>query len=465
MKLNRVFLNTCLVAAGVLICSPALAEDVQPLTDVLRTPDSAALGVVLRTSSSLYSGGSTRVDVLPLVVFEGDRFFLRTNRAGIKLLDEGNRSAGQRIDVFVERRLEGFSTEKLPASLVGMAARDPGLDIGLSYQQRQSWGTWRAELVKDVGNASRGLEARLGYSNEWRSGRWSLRPDAALSWRDAKLNNYYYGVLPGEATTNRAAYAPGSGLQAELGLYGSYDWSEKWRLLGGVSASTVGLSAKNSPIVNKRLVPSVYIGAAYDFGGYKRPSSAPSSPTYVKLLYGKATEDSCHLARIITARCLSTAKVNATNIVGLQVGKPFVQGFNGLPLDFIGYLGLTYHDERGLQANSAQADVFMKASYYGFPWSDRVKTRLGLGLGLSAAQRVPYIEVSSQKDKATSKLLLYLDPTIDVSLGDLIGKPSLKETYLGFGVSHRSGVFGSSRLLGKVSGGSNYLYSYVETAF
>ena len=392
---------------------------------------------------------------------------MRSSRAGIKLLDQGNRSDGQRLDIFIERRLEGFTTEKPPASLVGMAGRDPGLDLGLSYQQRQSWGTWRAELVKDVGNASRGFEARLGYSNEWRSGRWSLRPDVALSWRDAKLNNYYYGVLLNEATASRAAYVPGSGVQAQLGVYGTYDWSEKWRLLGGVSATVLGSSVSDSPIVDKRVLPSVYVGAAYDFGGYKRATSSgsPSSPTYVKLLYGKATEDSCHLARIITARCLSTAKVNPTNIAGVQIGKPFVQGFNALPLDFTGYVGLTYHDERGLQADSAQVDVFMKGSYYGFAWSDRVKTRLGLGLGLSAAQRVPYIEVASQKTKATSKLLFFMDPTIDVSLGDLIGKPSLKETFVGFGVSHRSGIFGSSRLLGNVSGGSNYIYSYVETTF
>ena len=443
----------------------AQAEDIQPLTDALQTPDSATLGLALRTSTSLYTGGSTRVDLLPLVVYEGDRFFVRSSRAGIKLFADGNSNAGQRVDFFLERRLEGFSTEKLPASLIGMAKRDSGLDVGLSYQQRQSWGTWRAELLKDAGSASRGFEARLGYSDAWRSGRWSLSPDVALSWRDAKLNNYYYGVLPNEATASRAAYAAGSGVQAQLGLHGSYDLSEKWRLLGGLTASVLGSAAKGSPIVEKRLLPSVYLGAAYDFGGYKRPASAPNSPTYVKVLYGKATEDGCHLARIITARCLSTAKINATSIAGLQIGKPFVQRFNDLPLDFIGYVGLTYHDERGLQANGAQADVFMKAIYYGFGWSERIKTRLGLGLGLSAAQRVPYTEVSSQKSKTTSRLLLYLDPTVDVSLGDLLGKPSLKETYLGFGVSHRSGIFGSSRLVGNVSGGSNYIYSYVETAF
>jgi outer membrane protein len=50
-------------------------------------------------------------------------------------------------------------------------------------------------------------------------------------------------------------------------------------------------------------------------------------------------------------------------------------------------------------------------------------------------------------------------------VGDLIGVRSLKQTYLGFGVSHRSGIFGASPLLGNVSGGSNYIYSYVESAF
>jgi outer membrane protein len=34
---------------------------------------------------------------------------------------------------------------------------------------------------------------------------------------------------------------------------------------------------------------------------------------------------------------------------------------------------------------------------------------------------------------------------------------------VGVGLSHRSGIFGSSQLLGNINGGSNYLYGYVET--
>ena len=465
MKKPHPLFNSFLLACAAVLCLPAAADGIEPLTDILSTPGSAGLGVALRASTSPYLGGGTRYDLVPLYLYEGERLFLHANRAGIKLFNDGDRSAGQRFDLFVEQRFEGFPAENLPTSLAGMTPRESGIDLGLAYRLRRSWGTLRAELVKDVGSASRGHEARLGYGYEWRSGPWSLRPDVLVSWRDAKLNNYYYGVRANEAIAGRTAYAAGSGTQAQLGLYGSYDVSERWRLLAGVSATMLGASVKNSPIVQKRVQPAVYIGAAYDFGSHKQQWNEPTSATYIKLLYGKATEDGCHLARIITARCLSTAKINATHISGIQMGKPFIESLNGWPLDFAGYVGLTHHNERGLQANGLQLDVFMKALYYGFPWSERVKTRLGVGVGLSVAQRVPYTEVTSQNGKTTSRLLSYLDPTIDISVGDVLGVRSLKETFLGFGVSHRSGIFGASRLLGNVSGGSNYIYTYVESAF
>ena len=98
------------------------------------------------------------------------------------------------FDLFVEQRFKAFPAENLPASLAGIAPRDLGIDLGMAYRLRQSWGTLRAELVRDVGSASRGYEARLGYGYDYRSGRWSLRPDVSVSWRDARLNNYYYGV-------------------------------------------------------------------------------------------------------------------------------------------------------------------------------------------------------------------------------------------------------------------------------
>ena len=453
-----------LVAAGVSGLTPAHADaGLEPLTNILSTPGSAGLGVVTRFERSPYREAGNRYDVLPLYLYEGERFFLHANRYGVKLLSGDD---AHRVDLFAEQRLEGFPADRLPAILAGMATRDSGIDLGLSWRYRQPWGTLQAEFLHDVGGFSKGSEFRLGYTYDWRSGPWTLRPSLGLALRDDRLNNYYFGVRPAEATPGRAAYSPGAGLNVSLGLYGSYEVSQRWRLLAGVSATVLDSSLKDSPIVQKRVLPGVYVGAAYDFGGHQREWTQDGSPTWFKLLYGKSTDDGCHLIKVLTAQCLATASVNPTSISGLQVGKPFLQNVNGWPLDFVGYAGVTSHNERGLQANGLQLDLFMKAFYTGFPWSDRVKTRLGMGVGLSLAQRVPYIEASSQaaSGKPGSRLLNYLDPTIDISLGDLVGSRRLKDTFIGVGVSHRSGVFGASRLLGNVNGGSNYLYTYVESA-
>jgi len=40
-----------------------------------------------------------------------------------------------------------------------------------------------------------------------------------------------------------------------------------------------------------------------------------------------------------------------------------------------------------------------------------------------------------------------------------------RDTYVGVGVSHRSGAFGKSQFLGNVNGGSNYIYVSFETTF
>jgi outer membrane protein len=85
---------------------------------------------------------------------------------------------------------------------------------------------------------------------------------------------------------------------------------------------------------------------------------------------------------------------------------------------------------------------------------------------MSYAQKIPLMEQRdlAERGRNTSKVLQTFDPTMDVSIGDLLGSKQWKETYVGLGVSHRSGIFGSSQLLGNVNGGSNYIYAYLETS-
>jgi outer membrane protein len=435
----------------------AAAAQTSPLGDLLVAPGSAGLGAMIRSERSPYEGAGFSQDLVPLYLYEGKRFFLHPTRAGLKLSDDGR----QRVDLFLDFRFEGFPAGSIPASLAGMQARESTTDLGLSYAYRAAWGKLKAEFVHDALNVTEGEELRLGYSYDWDSGRWHLRPTLVLMQRSARLNNYYYGVRAEEATASRPQYMPGAGTDAWVGLYGYYDLTRGWRLLGGLGTTVYDRRVRASPIVRDASRPTLFLGAAYDFGSYHH-AFEEKEPLIVKLLYGKSTD--CNLINTMTLRCASVNTVDNTRIAGIELGRPFITRAHGWPLDFVGYVSLLQHDENGLQADSWQANAYMKAYYYGFPWSERVRTRIGFGVGASYAQRVPYVEARDlgRRERSTSRLLSYLDPSIDVSVGDLIGVRSLKETYLGFGVSHRSGVFGASRLFGSVNGGSNYIYTYVE---
>lgn len=431
---------------------------------VLEEPGSAGLGFVFRTESSPYLGADTRDDFLPLYLYEGERFFLRANEAGMRVWRDDTMG----VEAFVERRLEGFPEDELPASLEGMAYRNTGADLGARfYVQGDAW-RWDVSLRQDVSGESNGTEVRLGYAYAWKSDRWRLQPVAYASWRSADLNDYYYGVESFEARPDRATYDAGAGWNATLALYGQYRILQNWSLVGGAYATHVASEIRDSPITeDDSLRWGVMAGAVYDFGNGQVRWDDDGAPTYVKVFYGRDSGEGCHLVRIMTLQCVSLNSVDPTDIAGVHVGRPFVSRLNDWPLDFIGYVGILRHLEKGRQPNGWQIDAYMKAFWYGFPWSHRVNTRLGFGAGVSYAERVPYTEVTAQarREKNTSKLLNYLEPSIDVSVGDLFGSKRWHDVYFGFAVSHRSGIFASSELLGAVDGGSNYIYAYVEAGF
>ncbi len=446
------------LASCISLSSQFAAATSDPLAGILSVPGGAGLGFATRMENSPYRGGGTRNDLLPLYLYEGKYVYLHAYRVGLKLSDVDD----NRFDVFLAHRFEGFPYDKTPPSLIGMTGRAPGADFGVSYQRSGSWGAVYAEYLHDITGASLGHELHLGYNYEWKGDGWRLRPHLMLAARDARLNNYYYGVQPSEATASRPAYQPGSGLNRQLGLYGAYNLTERWRLLAGIDATWWAKGVRDSPIVDNRVQIAKALGLMYDFS----PEHAiwpENNPLIIKVLYGKSTD--CNLVSIMRFSCTSTKTSDQTRVSAVEVGRPFIEGLNGWPLDVIGYLGLLHHSERGFQQDFWQIDADMKVFYFGFPWSDLVRTRIGFGLGISYAQKVPFVEQRDQalRGRNASKLLNYLDPSIDVSVGDLFGIRTLRETYFGFGVSHRSGIFGSSQLLGNVNGGSNYIYSYVES--
>src|SRR5438046_9865830 len=86
-----------------------------------------------------------------------------------------------------------------------------------------------------------------------------------LSARDARLNDYYYGVSASEAAADRPAYRPGAGVNGTVGLNARYDLTDTWHFFAGVCATLWASGVRKSPIVEDRAQLAAYGGLAYEF--------------------------------------------------------------------------------------------------------------------------------------------------------------------------------------------------------
>jgi outer membrane protein len=112
-----------------------------------------------------------------------------------------------------------------------------------------------------------------------------------------------------------------------------------------------------------------------------------------------------------------------------------------------------------------QVNGGIKAYWKKFPWSKLVRTRFGVGEGLSYVYDKLDLEMqnTNKKDsKSDSHILNYLDFTASFNLKDITRWDALENYYAGMGISHRSGIFGT---INGVNGGSNFYTFFLEAEF
>src|SRR3989440_8528367 len=186
-----------------------------------------------------------------------------------------------------------------------------------------------------------------------------------------------------------------------------------------MSATLWAAGVRRSPIVEDRVQLAAYGGLAYEFTPTPIRDDRDRVPLIFKVLHGRSSP--CNLLPIMELRCRSISTDDRTSVDSFEVGRPFIESPHGWPVMIAWYAGLLRHEERGLQPDFWQLNGYLKAFYWGFPWSGRVRTRIGFGGGLSYAQRVPFVGARGQglRNRNTSKLLQDVDPPVDVSVGGL----------------------------------------------
>lgn len=423
-----------------------------------------SIGVGYRGGTVPYIGEDKEDDVLPLIIYNGDTFFIDGSRVGFHLYQSPQWFASS----YVSYRFGGFNEED-SAALVGMDRND-GMDGRFALTRLTQYGNFTVDIGADISNNSQGWDSEISWGKRFEYGNFYMRPWLSLTYENDELTNYYFGVTEQEALINRPAYKVKSAVEWHYGIDMSYQIAQHHFVGLNMQYSQLKSTKIDSPIVVDKGKFSTFLSYRYEFNDYQYELDHSSSLTkgltqgewYWRVAAGRHTDTTFN--KLLRFQDMFKPEERGTGLVSVFVGKKLGDSFFSLPLDVYVTGGIARRLENDLQDDFNEYALGFKVYFSKFPWSDKIKTRVGIAQGVSYAAKVPFVEKEhvEGKNRSASKFLNYLDFSWDVSVGDVFNVPKLKECYFGWSVHHRSGIFASADIYGNVDGGSNVNTLYLQ---
>lgn len=423
-------------------------------------------------------------DVIPLLFYDGDLFFIRGLTGGVKVYSN---------DAWQFSLIGQYRYFDIPDDYQNLVQGN-ALDIGGQLKYRFSKNL-EANFEALSDQHSR-LYTSLNTRYYWKAGSWELFPYADLRYKSADFNDYYYGLdgfndpaIPASILNNKI----GSAFDLRVGSELRYHVTSNLYLLGRAQFTALDSKTRNSSSIEDGTYGELYMGVAFFNDITDRKASSLRAKPYIRVGHGWGTPSS--LGEIIGFNVEDDAQDN--QLTSIFYGHPIADSLFGIEaLDIYLTTGYVYHhssdpysqtltpgegintpDSVGLGNNpcdgvnpctitydkqpTSEYVLGIKA-YYNMYWP--MHWRLGFAEGLSYIESVSNLEQREMDKKGyrSSQLMNYIDLTADFSLGDIIGVDAMNEIYLGGGIHHRSSIFESSSAFGRVKGGSNYLFLYLQ---
>jgi MipA family protein len=447
-----------LALGSLLAAPPSLATDVHTIPIIYAPEGTPALGGGLRLSNNPTVGDLDAVDLVPLYLYEGRYLYAHGTEFGAHLF----RNETFRFGALARYRFLRIEAGDDPR-LEGLEDRDQTLDGGLSAQVRGGWGQLQGEWLTDLLGRHEGEEFNLTYRFRFERGDLKLSPFITSSWQDRDLVGYYYGISAEESGPGLPAYDPGSARNFTYGLNTWYQVTDRVFLFGNVGFTSFDKTIHRSPLVDERQQVEAFIGSGYLFGSVRKQDRVPYARVgewSYRVNAGWLVEENI-FPYLMVGDWKGSSRTN-TPIGGFTLGK-LLSG--GPRVDFHGKLALFRHFERDNQPDFWNYTAYIMAMGKGYlPWSDELAFRYGFGFGISYAERVPTVEVIKQTSKGENyaRLLNYLEFQADVPIDRFVRWKPLRNCFTGVTVVHRSGIFGTSDILGNVSGGSDWVTLHLE---
>jgi outer membrane scaffolding protein for murein synthesis (MipA/OmpV family) len=219
-----------------------------------------SIGFAGGMNERVYRDVDNKVRGFPMVTYEGEYVHVFGPGVDVKLPSAGPvtfRLRGKYIG-------EGYESGDSPV-LRGMSDRDSSFWVGGVATWRTDWVRLSAEVLTDAMNNSKGNRAKLQIDRRFATGAFGVTPRLAAEWVDSNYVDFYYGVSANEVIAGRPGYQGDSAVNTEAGI--RLDWRPalSHSVFVDLSATRMGGSIQDSPLVEKSTQYGVGFGYFYRF--------------------------------------------------------------------------------------------------------------------------------------------------------------------------------------------------------
>lgn len=234
-------------------------------------PPRWGLGVGAIVNDSPYAGEGTRVMPIPLVSYNGERFYVRIGGAGWRIVENDSFE----LTAVGKLRFDGFEVDDLGREELArngvdyrlLEDRDKAFDIGLNMKWAGRAGEIEVELLADATDTSGGQEVSIQYGYPIELGKGTLTPNVGVTWQSKDMANYYYGTLPEEVARGVLDYKPGAVTLPSTGVSYFRPIGENWSLIAFAKYTLLPDEIQDSPFIEPDAdgTASIFVGFSRGF--------------------------------------------------------------------------------------------------------------------------------------------------------------------------------------------------------
>jgi len=264
-----------LLAANAALAATAAQPEPEKDLNESRWRLGAAIGYGLRTNPLVQS------DDIPIIVdvdiaWFGEHVFFDNGDLGLTFANNNAVTASLVARLNSDRVFFGKTdTRFVTVDFAGMPLssafeftvpdRDYAVELGVELLSDGDWGQLQLSAFHDISSTHDGYEVYLDYSYGWRSQRWYFEPSVGASFKNAALNDYYWGVRDDEVNVALPSYEADSGINSHARLMLSYQLSREWTFSLVAEVERLNSEAALSPLVEEETVFGYFAGFGFRF--------------------------------------------------------------------------------------------------------------------------------------------------------------------------------------------------------